>query len=76
MSRNYYKMWSKLESGLEAKIKSKIKAFHIYKEVYTINLCHVYKPPQQNRDHLKNAMDTHQKGKCLYRSVSPTQTPR
>lgn len=64
-------MCSKLESGLEVKIKSKIKAFYFYKEVYTINLCHVYKPPQklclpQNRDNLKNAMDTHQEEKFLY----------
>lgn len=49
-----------------------MKAFHIYKEVYTINLGHVHTPPQKlyvcHRIviNLKNAMDTHQKGKFLY----------
>lgn len=40
--RNY----SELEPVQKQKLKVGLTPFTLYKEAYTINLCHIYKPPQ------------------------------
>lgn len=46
--KNYCKRnYSELEPVQKQKSKVGLMPFTLYKEVYTINLCHIYKPPQR-----------------------------